>query len=286
MSTPIDTTLSAVWGEAIAASPFLAELFWHILIYALGFALIGVVLAVFIMLMFHRRRWLRRQHRWWNVGAKLTYLVVLIALPLAGAVGGALWSVQRSAEQFVDTVLMPELTDRMPDIRRALVTHVGPLAGETLITARDLVQPLVDDFMYRPQDDSFFDNIKARVFNGIIVKAAAVALTHAFQQAMSVLPDMVSAHGSQAQGELTRFSVAVVVQALSATAGKVDFSDLDRTVPEMFGDAMHRQIRSLFKGVYLGLVIKLALVAMLIGAELLVYFKHYLPRRMAVVPVS
>ena len=284
MSDPVgDVSLMAVWRDASSAHPWFSELLWSAIGYAFGFALAGLVLAGLAMALFHRRRWLRRVHRGWNVGAKLSYLVILVVLPLAGALGGILLSLQQGADRLVDRTLVPQLADSMPQIRDAMAAQLGPQAGNAFVTARDLVQPLVEDIMYRPADDTFVERSKARIFNGLIVRAAAMAMTEAIQRALALLPEVVSERGGTAQDALARFSVRTVAAALSSTAQHVDFSELDRTVPEMFGDAMHGQIRSVFMGFYLGLAIKLLLVGLLIGAELFAYYKYYLPRRVGMV---
>jgi len=50
-------------------------------------------------------------------------------------------------------------------------------------------------------------------------------------------------------------------------------------VPKVFAEAVQHQIDSLYKGIYIGLVIKLVIVLALIAAEMLFYFRYWVPRR-------
>lgn len=76
----------------------------------------------------------------------------------------------------------------------------------------------------------------------------------------------------------TSLDVGAVMQALTSTGGKLDFSPLDRRVPQIFVDAVHKQIDSQFQALYIALGIKLLMVALLIALEMWVYFKYHLPR--------
>ena len=269
--------LAQQWFEVVG--PFFGGMLLSSTLWAIFFSLLGLVLAIIVMSMIHRRGLLRRNPRWWNTAAKLSYLLVLIAIPLVSALGGMFYGMQRTLDESITTQVEPALAAQMPALRVHLAERLGPMASDTLITARDLVQPIVQDFLYQPTSDSTLENFKARLINEYLLRDAARALTQAFQQSMKYLPALLPSTGNSSQDELVTFTVGAAIKALSATGEHVDFTALDRSIPEIFGQAMRQQIGSLFGGIYIGLGIKLLLLALIIGAEMLFYFKYYLRRR-------
>lgn len=269
--------LSRDWLEF--ASPFAGTLFLKALLWGLLFAGLGLLVAIVVTGLIHKRRLLRREHRVWNWGAKLSYLLVLSACVLLGLIGGGLFGIQRTVNQAVQETLQPALVQRMPALREQMVTRLGPMASDGVLTARDLVQPIVQDFLYQPRSASGIERWKADLINRFVMEFGAVALKHALQKALEALPEVLPAASNGTQNELVSFSIGAVAKVLAGTGEKLDFSPLDRSVPEIFGNALHKQIDGFFKGLYTGLLIKLLLVAALIGLEMLIYFRYWLPRK-------
>jgi len=276
-STKESLQLAQQWIEVIG--PFFVELLFKATLWAVFFALISLLIAVIIMRKIHRRTLLRRGPRWWNTTAKLSYLVIMITLPLIGATGGSLYGIQRLLENGITETVEPALASQMPALRALLVEEFGPMASDTMITARDLVQPIVQEFLYHPQNQSTTEILKAKAINVYLLKHAARALTHAFQQSMKLLPEILPSSGFAAQDELIQFSVGSVIKVLAGAGEHIDFTNLDHNIPSIFSDAMRKQITAFFMGLYIGLGIKLLLVAILIGVEMLFYFKYYLPKK-------
>lgn len=270
------TQLAKDWLAALG--PFAGWMMAKAVLWAVVFGFLGLLLALYAMWTLHKRRLLHRTHNIWNMAAKLSHVVILAALVAAGAAYGVLSTAQSEINRAVTEYAQPALAANMPALRAQLAEHVGPMATEGMVTARDLVQPIVKDFLYQPKSDGMWERAKAWFINRLVMEAGARALTQAVQQGLQLLPEVVRA-GPGAKGQLAEFSVDALTKVLAGAGQKVDFSALDKTIPEVFADALHGQIDSFFKGIYTGLLIKLALVAMLIAAEMTFYFRYYLPRQ-------
>lgn len=214
-----------------------------------------------------------------DLGAKLWYPLVLCLLPLAGAASGAAFGAHRVCDRLIEDALKPALVAAMPGLRQAMAERLAPLSGDMTVTARDLVRPIVQDLLYEPADDSFSERLKARLFNGLLYKAGAFALTQAFSRALDALPEVVKSADSRASGDLAAFGAQSVMSVLAGAGARADFSQLDKSVPQIFTEAMHEQTAALFAGVYLSIALYAVGLAMAIACEALLYFRFYLPRR-------
>ncbi|WP_227814824.1 hypothetical protein [Nitrogeniibacter aestuarii] len=275
----MDYSLGDAWQAASGAGPFLTGLLGSMTTFAVLFAGLGVVLAVLFVVLAYRSGVLRRDHRGWNLGAKLWYPLVLCLLPLAGAASGAAFGAHRVCDRLIEDALKPALVAAMPGLRQAMAERLAPLSGDMTVTARDLVRPIVQDLLYEPADDSFSERLKARLFNGLLYKAGAFALTQAFGRALDALPEVVKSPDSRASGDLAAFGAQSVMSVLAGAGARADFSQLDKSVPQIFTEAMHEQTAALFAGVYLSIALYAVGLAMAIACEALLYFRFYLPRR-------
>jgi hypothetical protein len=274
---PETLKLARDWIEV--AGSFFGPLLLKAALWALVFGFAGLVVALILMTLIRRHRLLRREHRVWNLAAKLSYLIVLGVCLLVGVVGGALYGIQRDLDRAVSENLEPALAAQMPALRVQLARRLGQMAAAGVVTARDLVQPLVQEFLYQPESDGRIEQFKAAIINRLVLEVGAVAMNQAIQQALKQLPAVMASAGNGPQDDLSGFAVGVVAQALAGTGDKLNFSPLDRSVPEIFAETVRKQIDSQFKALYIGLAIKLLLVTLLIALEMLIYFKYYLPRR-------
>lgn len=259
--------------------PLMGELSLQAGLWGLAGGVAGCLLALLLCWGIHRLRWLRRSPRAWNILAKLSYLLIVLAFVLLGAAGGTLHGTQRVVNHYLAQYLQPAVAGQMPRLRVVLADHLEPMARSSVITVRDMLQPMLRDLAYQPRSNSWLEQHKARLVNEIILRGGAAALTQAFQQSMRHLPGLLPASGNTAQDELIHFSVETALKMLAVTGEKADFSKLDQTVPQVFCNAVQRQIDSLYKGIYIGLLIKLVLVLILVGLEMLFYFLYWQPRR-------
>lgn len=96
--TPTSIAASA---SDIALGPLIWQLALHALPWVLLFAGIGLVLALGVCIVLARKGLLQRHRRGWHLAAKLSYVVILLALPLAG---GALGIVHGSQRAFAENI--------------------------------------------------------------------------------------------------------------------------------------------------------------------------------------
>lgn len=256
---------------------FAGQLLLKAVLWALVFGFAGLLLALRVMWLLHKRRLLRREHGVWNLAAKASHLIVLVALVAAGGACGVLYSAQGELNRAVTEYAQPALAAHMPALRAQLAERVGPMASDGAVTARDLVQPFVQDFLYQPKSDGMIERTRAWLINGLVTRVGARALTLAVQQGLGMLPEFLLV-SSEVKEQLAEFSVDALKKVLAGAGEKLNSSPLDHSVPEIFADTLHMQIDSLFKSLYLGILLKLLLAAALIGAEMLIYFRYYLPR--------
>lgn len=264
---------SRTWFDAL--SPFMGSLVVALLIWAVLFGILSVFLALLVMWQIHRRRLLRREHRFWNIAAKFSYLIVFGACVLTGLMAGGLYGAQRQVHEALTTQLQPALAARMPALRTALAARLGPMYRPD-VTARELVQPIVQGLLVVPKSNGMFERFKARVVNRLVLKAGAVALNYTVHKALEAFPDIILPGRAD---ELTAFSTAGLRQLLIGSGQKLDFSPLDQTVPEIFGNALRKQIDAQFSGFYVGLGVQMLLVWGLVALEMLFYFRYHLPRK-------
>lgn len=277
MAIPVSSDTMQPWVEGIAS--FAGEILLKASFWAIVFAVVAFGVALIVMWMIHRAKLLRRVPGWWNVLAKASYLLILVAMPLAGALAGAAFGTQHVVDGAVDANVEHVLAAQMPAVRQQIGSYLAPMAADTVITVGDFVQPLMAGLAYTPASRSWVERKKAHIINDIVLGGGTRILTVAFQQAMRALPDLLPTADNGAQDQLVHFTVANAVKVLGTTGGKVDFSPLDDSVPRVFSDALRRQIDGFFRGVYIGIVLKLLLVALLVGGEMLFYFRYWLPRR-------
>jgi hypothetical protein len=259
--------------------PLLGELSLQAAVWGTAGGVLGFLLALVLSWVIHRQRWLRRTPGAWNILAKLSYLILVAAFVLAGGIGGALHGTQRVVDRKVSSSLEPLLAARMPALRGYLAGYLAPMAKNSVITVRDMLQPMLRDLGYQPRSAGWLEQRKAHLINEIILRGGALALTQAFQQSMRLLPQFLPTADDRGQDQLVHFTVDTALKMLAATGDKVDFSPLDQSVPKVFAEAVQHQIDSLYKGIYIGLVIKLVIVLALIAAEMLFYFRYWVPRR-------
>lgn len=282
--TRFSVPISHEWQELLG--PAFMELLLKAALWALLMGFIGFIGAIVLVVQLRKRKLLRREHRVWNVFSKLSYLLVLVVCLLVSVIGGALYGAQQQLNNEIETVIHPALIAQMPAIRQELSAELGKLPNTSLLTVRDVITPIMQDFLYQPKSDSYFERHKARLINGLVMRVGAMALNQAIHHALSLLPEMEGATGQSQQNELTQFTSAMILKAISGTGQKMDFSPLDKSLPRVFADAIHNEVNGIFKGIYTGLLIKFLLISLLISLEILVYFKYYLPKKQKVVAVN
>lgn len=105
----------ANWGSSLL--PFGSELLWTALPWMLLYGVLGFVLAIIICYQLAKKCLLVRHPRAWHVAAKLSYVLILVALPLLGGAFGAVHSVHRLVNQALVRDLQPVFEAHAPVLR-------------------------------------------------------------------------------------------------------------------------------------------------------------------------
>ncbi|MEJ2694318.1 MAG: hypothetical protein P8166_15085 [Candidatus Thiodiazotropha sp.] len=270
------------WSESIGH--ILEKAAVSTVLWATILAFLGFILAIIVIGSIHRGKLLHRNLWIWNIFAKFSYLLIMFSFVITGIFTGALLGAQRTLDDALIVTMKPVLKAQMPALREHLAGYISPMARDRMLTARDLVEPIVKELVYTPEEDSFLEAMKAKIANEMLYKIAAYALTQAFQQSMKNVNEFLQTTDSGVGETLIEFSVDTVLKVLRGSGEHVDFTALDNTIPELFTAAMQKQLNSLFYSLYIGLAIKLLFVAAIVWVEMLIYFKYYLPRNQSAVP--
>jgi hypothetical protein len=249
--------------------------------WVLLFAGIGLVLALFACAAIARKRLLQRHHYAWHLAAKLSYVLILLALPLAGAVLGTVYGTQRAFADTVHAELTPALERRMPALRVYLASHLSAYQPGKPASVRELIEPLVQQMYYQPRSDSWWERTKARWINELLLRHAAARFAQVLQQQLTAQvtrlgavltgPDM---HG-RAGSDLARLGSDVVVKLTTNMAKEIDFSVLDKSVPQVFADAVIRHFNSVLASVYTMILATLAGLLLLVTVEIVIYRRYF-----------
>jgi hypothetical protein len=265
------------WSEVLG--PILEKTILNSVLWAAIFALLGLIVTIIVIISIGRRALLRRTQWIWNICAKFSYLLIMMSFLTVGVIAGALYGVQRTFDHALVVTMKPALESQMPALREKLAGYLSPMPRDKMLTARDLVEPVVKGFVYTPKSESFVETMKARIMNDVFYTMAAYSMTQAFQHSMKNLAEFLQVNDSAVDEDFLEFSAEVMLKVVSGSGQYVDFTSLDKTIPDIFTASMQKQLKSLFYNLYLGLVIKLLIVALAIGTEMVIYFKYYIPRR-------
>ncbi len=240
------------WGSTLA--PFGSDLLWSALPWMLLYGVIGFVLALGICYQLARKCLLVRRPPAWHVAVKLSYVLILVALPLLGGGFGAVHSVHRVVNQALERDLQPVVEAQMPALRVYLEQQVKLIAPGQAISMRSLIEPFVQDMYYRPTSGSYWER-KGAGFRG------------------------------QATGELASLGTDLAVRLTTDVARQADFSKLDKSVPMIFIDAIKRQAGAYFNSLKITLGLLALAALLLVWGEIMLYRHYYLRRHPAATPL-
>jgi hypothetical protein len=269
--------LSHDWSQSLGA--YFGEFLGIALLWALIFSIIGFLFAAGISFVLHKKKLLKRHLRAWNIAAKFIYPLILIALPMMGGAFGSVYGAKRFTHQVLDQQVLPALSTQMPLLRKYLATQAKTYKLDQMITARDLIEPMVKDLYYVPKSDNAWERAKVRWINDKILHHAADVFSFVLEKA---LIGMIDTYGDalkkdfrgQAASELTQMSVDMVVRVTSDFAKEVDFTRLDSSLPQIFVDALKQQFDSYIKSLYISIDIMALVLMLLVAGEILIYH-HY-----------
>lgn len=272
----------AKWGNNLA--PFVGDLALGALPWILLYGAIGFVVAVIISWKLARKNFLVRRPRAWNILAKLSYVLILVALPLLGGAFGAVHSVHRLVHQALERDLQPVFETHMPTLRIYLEQQVKLIQPGQPISMRSLIEPLVKGMYYQPTSDSFWERSKARWVNELILRRGSVLLTQVLQEQLiakvGLLGEALKSSDFRGQpgSELAKLGTDLAVRLTTDVTRNADFSKLDKTLPAIFVDAIKQKASAYFNSLKITLGVFLALVLLLVWGEIMIYRRVYLRR--------
>lgn len=246
----------ANWSSSLL--PFGSELLWTALPWMLLYGVLGFVLAIVICYQLAKKCLLVRRPRAWHVAAKLSYVLILVALPLLGGAFGAVHSVHRLVNQALVRDLQPVFEAHAPVLRIYLEQRVKLIAPGQPVSMRGLIEPLVQSMYYQPVSDGVWEGRKARWINEFILRRGSVLLTEVLQDQL-----------------ITR--AGVLGETLTG-ADLRDLRKLDKSLPMAFIDTIKRQAGAYFNSLKLTLGLFLLLALLLVWGEIMLYRHYYLRR--------
>lgn len=272
----------ASWGSSLL--PFGSELLWTALPWTLLYGVLGFVVAVIICYQLARKCLLVRRPPAWHVASKLSYVLILVALPLLGGAFGAVHSVHRVVNQALVRDLQPVFEAQAPALRIYLETQARLIAPGQPVSMRSLIEPYVKSMYYRPSSDSYWERSKARWINEFILRRGSILLTDVLQEQLitraGVLGEALKGSDFRGQptGELAKLGTDLAVRLTTDVTHQADFSKLDKSLPMIFIDAIRHQASAYFNSLKITIGLFLLLALLLVWGEIMLYRHYYLRR--------
>lgn len=244
MLDSLSSNWSALLSSAIGSrvGDMLLKSLWWVPV----FALLGFVIAIVVIVVLARKRLMVRQHRVWNVFAKLSYLVILVGVMFATVTIGVLRHQQNQLDTAMKTELLPAMENQMPTLRMYVFAAIQAHQIQTQVTRELLVRLVLRDLHYVPRDDGLWERLKARGINRVLTELRAAA----------------------SAGPI------IGLDAADSTPAKL-LDGLPRLVMSKAVDSVDH----LFHSMYLSIALLFLGLFALVAGEMLLYFKWYLPRQ-------
>jgi hypothetical protein len=287
----LNPTSINVSASAFKLGPVLWQLAVHAGPWVMLFGGIGLVLALLACIVLARTGLLQRHRRDWHLAAKLSYVLILLALPIAGAALGMVHGTQRAFAESVHTALMPALEQRMPALRVYLASRLSSYQPGQPASVRELIEPLVQQMYYRPRSNSLWERTKARWMNEILLRGAAAQFEQVLQQQLMAQAARVGAVLSgpdfkgRAGSDLARLGSEMAVKFTTNMAKEIDFSVLDKSLPQVFADALIRHFNGVFASARNMILALLSGLLLLLTVEIVVYRRYFKLPQMVVTAV-
>lgn len=270
------------WGSSLA--PFGSDLLWIALPWMLLYGVLGFVIAAIICYQLARKCLLVRRPPAWHVAAKLSYLLILLALPVLGGAFGAVHSVHRVVNQALVRDLQPVFEAQAPVLRRYLETQARLIAPGQPVSMRSLIEPYVKGMYYQPTSSSYWERSKARWINDFILRRGSVLLTDVLQEQLiskaSVLGEALKGSDFRGQptSELAKLGTDLAVRVTTDVTRQADFSKLDKSLPMIFIDAIKHQASAYFNSLKITIGLFALAALLLVWGEIMLYRHYYLRR--------
>lgn len=281
MNAQNNAVVAQAWMQSLG--PYLDHLLLTVTPWAFLFAGIGFVVALLITSLLFKKKLLLRHVRAWNFAAKLIYVLLLFGLPTIGGLYGCVYGTHRQIFESMDKDVLPIVVAQMPAIRHYVGGHLKTYQPGQMVTARDLIEIVIKDYYYVPTSDTAVERFKAKWINEFILRRSADVLSQTLQRIMLEKIDLLGESlkknnfRGQENSELAKFGVDVVMKLTSDVSKEVDFTTLDKTVPNILVDAIKRMIDGYFRNVYIIITLLLLVLIGVVAAEIFIYRRYYLP---------
>jgi hypothetical protein len=282
-TVPQSVSADLITGFSAALGDFASTLAANALLSGALWGLLGALFALPVLIYMCRRSLLRRRPKAWNVLAKISYVVVFAAIA-GGALGiGVVHNAQRSFHAALAEQMHPALMAKMPAIRDYLSARMSKYSPDKR-SAKDVLAASIQELYYVPVSDGLWEQMKARSVNWLLRKFGTEFFVEQFQKAVIIKLEAAGAalkkeiHG-QAQGQLVQLGADLMVRLGTDASRQVDFAMLDKTVPQALVDVVEKTADGYFNSAYklIGMIVGALSVSVI--AEMLAYFRWYLPRR-------
>jgi hypothetical protein len=244
------------------------------------YASLGLIVAFIVIAIMIKKNIMVRKHRHWNLLAKLAYVAIIITLPLAAGCYGALRDIQQNIHTSLNAELLPAITQQMPAFNAYLSAKTKAFENGKVMSVKELIDPLIQDFYYVPKSTSWWENTKAKMLNQLILQTAAQALTQGLQTQLIAQIERLGLgltedhFKGQHVDELTQLGTVVVTKFTTDAAKQIDFTNVNASLPQVLVDALSHAIDRYFKSLYLTITLILVLMMLLIAAEIYFYKRH------------
>lgn len=246
----------ASWGNSLL--PFGSDLLWTALPWILLCGVLGFVIAVLVCYQLAKKCLLVRRPAAWHLAAKLSYVLILVALPVLGGAFGAVHSVHRVVNQALVRDLQPVFETHAPALRIYLEQQLRLIAPGQPVSMRGLLEPFMQGMYYQPTSNSYWERNKAHWINEFILRRGSILLTEVLQDQL-----------------ITR--AGVLGETLTG-ADLRNLSKLDKSLPLIFIDAIKHQAGAYFNSLKLTVGLFVLLTLLLVWAEIMLYRHYYLRR--------
>ena len=259
--------------------PLFGQMAWGTILWALLFTVLAMVLALLLCVTIFKKDYLQRHIMLWNVASKVSYLVILIGLPLLGAGLGLLYGSQRQISPLLNEKVQPLITAQMPGMRQYITLQVKNVPLDKMLHLKDLTASMLQQHSYQAKSDSFFERQKGNWFNCIVVSGGTEVLSQVLQYVL--VKQVESVGNSLAEGYFDHESSMAVTQVSVetlrqfASGQSADLKELDRSLPGLVVKAIESKINAWFIGMYAMLGMLTLALGALIGAEIVIYRRFF-----------
>lgn len=279
----MNVTQSNVQDAGNYVGEFASGLFWPALPWILLGVAVGLATALMLVTWIFKRRLLHRHQFVWSLATNLSYVAILLALPVATGVLGGVYGVQKRVNVELDALLQPVVLSYMPAVRTVIIQGLRDAGANKVTSARDLLMPLRQQLRYLPTSDRWWERMKAHWVNDIVVDTAVDAVAAEVETRMR---DKLAIVGAAVAGDsdkarlLAGMGIAVLMHRELDSAQEA--RKLDNELGHVIMLQVKNRINGLFPPLYSGVLFALLALTLLIALEIWLYRRYFRPQAVAI----